>query len=77
MKQNQLCEYTYEFPVDEWGRVSGWYSLADMPIKSYKKLTRKGSIVARDKEEGLYEIDDDEKSFSIVVPFDDVKIIEG
>jgi|TARA_R110002020_G_scaffold303374_1_gene518785 hypothetical protein len=71
------CKYTYEFPVDEWGRLGGLYSLADVPVKSYKKLEREGEIVAKDSSQNLYEIDDSEKNFSVVVPYDQVELING
>tara|TARA_R110002074_G_scaffold278303_5_gene449811 strand:- start:119 stop:379 length:261 start_codon:yes stop_codon:yes gene_type:complete len=68
------CKYTAEFPVDEWDRLGGLYSLADVPIAKYKKITREGTITARDRDTRLFEIQDEEKGFTIVVPMDDVKV---
>ena len=30
------CTYRMEFPVDEFGRLGGLYSLADLPIMEHK-----------------------------------------
>ena len=70
------CEYTYKFPVDEWDRIGGLYSLADVPVVSYKDLTRLGEIVTRDKDQELYEVVDDQEGWTLVVPFSDVKLLE-
>ena len=42
-----LVKYKYEFPVDEWDRPSGFYTLADVPIKEMKVLERTGEIIAK------------------------------
>jgi len=68
------CNYSYKFPVDEWGRLGGLYSLADVPVRSHKTLTREGTILARDKDSGLYEVKDEEKGFTVVVPMADVEV---
>ena len=70
------CEYTYKFPVDEWDRIGRLYSLADVPVVSHKDITRLGEIVTRDKDQELYEVVDDQKGWTIVVPFSDVKPLE-
>ena len=68
------CKYTAEFPVDEWDRLGGLYSLADVPVVKYKKITREGTITARDRDTKLFEIKDQEKGFTIVVPMADVEV---
>ena len=66
-------KYTVTFPVDEWDRPSGFYSLADVPIKCHKKLTRNGFVTAYDSKKELYEVEDTEKGWKFVVPFDMVE----
>tara|TARA_B100001057_G_scaffold495014_1_gene592956 strand:- start:2014 stop:2238 length:225 start_codon:yes stop_codon:yes gene_type:complete len=71
------CTYTYKFVVDEFGRPGGMYSLADLPIAGYKVLERTGTIISQDSANKLYEIKDtgtDPGGFTIVIPFEDVKI---
>ena len=38
------CTYKKLFPVDEWGRPGGFYSLADVPIANEKVLVREGTV---------------------------------
>jgi hypothetical protein len=68
------CKYTAKLPVDEWGRLGGLYSLADVPIMNYTELTRDGTILSRDKESELYEVKDEEKGFTMVVEFNNVEL---
>ena len=69
------CRYKFKFPVDEFGRPGGMYSLADLPVVGYKILERVGTLKKRDSAKKLYELTDIEKSWTLVVPFDDVEII--
>ena len=69
------CRYKFKFPVDEFGRPGGMYSLADLPVVGYKILERVGTLKKRDTAKKLYELTDIEKSWTLVVPFDDVEII--
>ena len=55
------CTYKKVFPVDEYGRPGGFYSLADLPIMEHKELTRNGVIVAKNEEEQYYKVRDAEK----------------
>jgi hypothetical protein len=76
MKRNIMkCKYTHKFPVDEWDRPSGFYSLADVPVKCHKELTRDGIAVAQDTEAELYEVKDAESNFTVVVPFNAVTFV--
>ena len=68
-------KYTTTFPVDEWDRPGGFYSLVDVPIRRYKELTRAGVITARDLKKELYEVEDTEEGWKFVVPFDKVKVL--
>jgi len=69
------CNYKYKFPVDEFGRPGGMYSLADLPVVGYKILERTGKLLKQDSKKELYELKDDEKNWKLVVPFADVEII--
>jgi hypothetical protein len=73
MQQRQECMYTAPFPVDEWDRLGGQYSLADVPVKAYRTLTRSGQIISKDSPNQLFEIEDKELKFTIVVPMTDVR----
>ena len=68
------CTYTKTFPVDEWDRIGGLFSLADVPIAGYKELTREGTILAKDTTTKMYEVEDFEKGWVFVIPMDDVKV---
>ena len=70
------CTYTKEFPVDEFGRPGGMYSLADLPIQEYKMLTRDGILEAKNDEAQKYKVRDVEKNFVEGGPMDDVQIGE-
>tara|TARA_B100000287_G_C20425690_1_gene699387 strand:+ start:668 stop:847 length:180 start_codon:yes stop_codon:yes gene_type:complete len=35
MKRYDIHIKSYTYPVDEWGRLGGFYSLADVPIVKY------------------------------------------
>ena len=69
------CTYKKEFPVDEFGRPGAMYSLADLPVAGYKVLERIGTLKKRDTEKELYELKDDEKNWTLVVPFADVEVV--
>ena len=51
------------------------YSLADLPVVGYKVLERTGTLKKRDTEKELYELKDDEKNWTLVVPFADVEVV--
>ena len=69
------CKYKYEFPVDEFGRPGGFYSLADLPVYGYKMLERTGTLLRQDSEKKLYELRDDKNNWTLVVPFSDVELV--
>ena len=70
------CTYKKVFPVDEYGRPGGFYSLADLPIMEHKELTRSGVIVSKNEEEQFYKVRDTEKNFTEWVPMADVTIVQ-
>ena len=70
------CTYTKEFPVDEFGRLGGFYSLADLPIMEHKEMNRTGVILAKKEEEQYYKVQDSEKNFTEWVPMCDVTIVQ-
>ena len=70
------CTYKHEFPVDEWGRPGGFYSLADVPVVRHTELERDGHVVARDTRKELYEVEDPEMGRKFVVPFSKVTLLE-
>ena len=73
------CTFTVKnIPLDEFGRPGGMYSLADIPIFSIGDYTSIGTIVARDLNKELLEVED-RKTNSLpktyVVKFADVENI--
>ena len=71
------CKCKAEWPVDEFGRLGGMYSLADLPIQGYVEMERTGTLVSQDSKREMYEVQDSEKMFvKRVVPFDKVSNIE-
>jgi len=70
------CTYKKVFPIDEYGRLGGLYSLADLPIVQHKELTRDGIIEAKNEQHQYYKVRDVEKNFTDWVPMMDVKIGE-
>ncbi len=71
------CEYTKVFPVDQWNRLGGSFSLSDVPIAGYQELTREGTVLSEDIAMQTYEVSDYEKGWVFEVPMKDVKIVEG
>ena len=68
------CKYKHVFPIDEFGRIGGMYSLADIPVSGTKEFTRVGILTARDPSRELYEVEDDEWGWSFVVPYDKIEL---
>ena len=53
------CTFTVKnIPLDEFGRPGGMYSLADIPIFKIGDYTSTGTIVARDLNKKLVEVED-------------------
>ena len=70
------CTYKKVFPVDEFGRLGGFYSLADLPIMEHKEMTRTGVIEAQDQNRQTFKIRDTEKNFVEWVPMGDVTVVQ-
>ena len=70
------CTYRKVFPVDEYGRLGGFYSLADLPIMEHKEMSRSGVIVSKNEEEQFYKVRDTEKNFEEWVPMMDVTVVQ-
>jgi len=71
------CTYKKVFPIDEYGRIGGMYSLVDVPVMEHKEMVRSGIIVAKNEEEQWYKVRDTEKNFEEWVPMNDVTIVEN
>ena len=76
MDDHYNCTYTKVFPIDEFGRLGGLYSLADLPIMEHKEMSRNGVIVAKNEERQYYKIRDIEKNFESWVPMSDVTVVQ-
>jgi len=76
MSVHYRCYYTKEFPIDEYGRIGGFYSLADLPIVKYDRISRPGILEAKNEESQMYKIRDAEKNFTEWVPMMDVNVGE-
>ena len=76
MSDTYHCTYKMVFPIDEYGRLGGLYSLADLPIMEHKQLTRTGVIVAQNEERQYFKIRDTEKNFESWVPMCDVTVVQ-
>ena len=71
------CKYKAEWPVDQYGRLGGMYSLANLPVQGYVEMEREGKLLAKDSKRQVYEVQDSEKQFvKRVVSFDKVTNIE-
>ena len=70
------CTYKKMFPIDEFGRPGGFYSLADLPIWNEKVLVREGTVLAMDSETEVYEVRDNKKGWTFILPMKDVDIID-
>ena len=68
------CYYQAKYPVDEYGRPGGLYSLADLPITGYEVLHRRGVVEAKDDDADKYKIRDVEGEWTIWVRKKDVHI---
>ena len=70
------CTYKKVFPIDEYGRLGGLYSLADLPIMEHKEMSRSGVIVATNDERQYFKVRDVEKNFESWVPMCDVTVVQ-
>jgi len=70
------CYYNKVFPIDEFGRPGGFYSLADLPIVKDDVLTRRGIVEAKNEEHQMYRVRDVDKGWEFWVPMSDVSMGE-
>ena len=70
------CYYKKEFPVDEYGRPGGFYSLADLPIMKHDVLSRRGIVEAKNEENQMYKVRDVDLNKEFWVPMADVEVGE-
>jgi hypothetical protein len=71
------CKYKVEWPIDEFGRLGGMYSWADLPISGYIILERRGTLVSQDERRELYTVQDLEREhIKRVVEFSNVTDIQ-
>ena len=70
------CNYTHTFPVDQWGRIGGLYSLVDVTISRYEEMTRPGIITGSDSNSKLYKVSDEELHRDFVLEWDKVEILD-
>ena len=70
------CTYKMTFPIDEFGRLGGMYSLADLPIMEHKEMSRNGIIIATNDDRQYYKLRDTEKNFEAWVPMMDVTLVQ-
>ena len=69
------CYYEKEWPLDEYGRPGGFYSLADLPIVEHRKISRPGVVLAKDEDTQKYFVRDKEhRTWEFWIPMDDVTI---
>ena len=73
------CTFTLKnIPLDTFGRPGGMMSLADIPIEKYGDYTSTGTIVARDLNTKLVEVEDSKsngKPKTYAVKFENVENI--
>lgn len=73
------CTFTVKnIPLDSFGRPGGMFSMADLPVNKVGDYTSTGTIVARDLQTKLMEVEDsksDGKPKTYVVKFADVENI--
>ena len=75
--KDYTCKYKAEWPVDEFGRLGGMYSLVDLPIVGYSEMERDGILISQDTIRNLYHVQDVlRKTVKRVVPFDSVTEIK-
>ncbi len=71
------CYYTKEWPLDEYGRIGGLYSLVDIPIMTHDRISRPGIVEAKNEEHQMYKVRDAEKRYlDFWVPMADVEVGE-
>ena len=70
------CTYKKVFPIDEYGRIGGMYSLVDVPVMEHKEMVRSGIIVGKNEDKQYFQVRDSEKNFTEWVPMEDVTVVQ-
>tara|TARA_Y100001949_G_C15728010_1_gene218092 strand:- start:246 stop:500 length:255 start_codon:yes stop_codon:yes gene_type:complete len=70
------CYYTKEWPLDEYGRIGGLYSLVDIPIATVDRISRPGIVEAKNEENQMYKVRDVDLNKEFWVPMADVEVGE-
>jgi len=74
---NYRCYYKKEFPVDEYHRPGGMYSLVDLPVARAEIISRRGVVMAQNSQLQMYQIRDVEHpTWEYWVPMTDVSLGE-
>jgi len=67
------CYYNREWPLDEYGRLGGLYSLVDLPITEHRVTSRPGVVKAKNDQHQMYLVMDSEnRHLENWVPMSDV-----
>ena len=59
-------------PMDEYGRLGGPYSLADLPVVKTGTYEGLGVLIQRDSKQKLVKLKDEKSGKEFVVPFSDI-----
>ena len=59
-------------PMDEYGRLGGPYSLADLPVVKTGTYEGLGILIQRDSEKKLVKLQDEKSGKEFIVPFEDL-----
>ena len=59
-------------PMDEYGRLGGPYSLADLPVVKTGTCEGLGILIQRDSEKKLVKLQDEKSGKEFIVPFEDL-----
>jgi hypothetical protein len=77
MSARYRCYYNRQWPLDEYGRLGGLYSLVDLPIVEERVTSRPGIIVAKNDQNRMYRVmDAAQRQIENWVPMDDVTVGE-
>ena len=71
------CYYNRQWPLDEYGRLGGMYSLVDLPIVEHRVMSRPGVVVAKNDQNQMYKVKDaEERHLENWIPMADVTMGE-
>ena len=71
--ESYACQFRVkDVPLDEYGRLGGEYSLADLPIARRGEYTGLGILMQRDLDNQLVRLKDQDSNHEFVCGFDDI-----